>query len=87
MPQGSILEPLLFLIHINDLPDDLITNAKLFANDTSLFSVVHDVNTSTNNLNNDLSKINDSATQWKMSFNPDPSKKLKKLYFPENIRI
>ena len=76
VPQGSILEPLLFLIHINDLPDDLITNAKLFANDTSLFSVVHDVNTSTNNLNNDISKINDWATQWKMNFNPNPSKQV-----------
>ena len=85
--QGSILGPLLFLIYISNLSNDLKTNVKLFADDTSLFSVVHYVNTSANNLNNDLSKINNWATQWKMSFNPNPSKEAQKVkYFPENVR-
>ena len=70
LKQGSILGPFCF----NDISDDLITNIKLFANNTFLFSAVYDVNTSAINLNKDLSKINDWAIQWKMSFNSDPSK-------------
>ena len=56
IPLGSILGPLSFLIYINDLSDDLVSTIKLFADDTSLFSVVHDSNISANKLNNDLQK-------------------------------
>ena len=54
----------------------MTSNAKLFADDASLFSVVHDVNTSAKALNNDLKKVNDWAFQWKISFSPDPSKQV-----------
>ena len=74
VPQGSILGPLLFLIYINDLSDDLSTTAKLFADDTSLFSIVENVNISVSHLNSDLCKVSNWAFQWKMSFDPDPSK-------------
>ena len=74
VPQGSILGPLLFLIYINDLKEGLTTNVKLFADDTSLFSVVHDTQTSANDLNKDLKIINNWAFQWKMNFNLDPTK-------------
>ena len=81
VPQGSILGPLLFLIYINDLSDSLTTNARLFADDVSLFSVVDNINLSASNLNSDLSKINAWANQWKMTFNPDPNKQVQEVIF------
>ena len=66
VPQWSMLDPLLFLIYINNISDGLTTNTWFFADDISLFSVVDNVNLSGTNLNSDLSKIN----AWKNDFQP-----------------
>ena len=77
-PQDLIL--LLFLIYINYSFDNFVPNLKLFANDTSQFSVVSD-NFSEKNLNNNLNKINNCVFKWNIILIQTPKIKLRKLFF------
>ena len=81
VPQGSVLGPLLFLIYINDLESNIKSNVKFFADDTMLFSIVTDPQCTANELNHDLDVICKWAYQWKMQFNPDPSKQATEVLF------
>ena len=81
IPEGSILEPLFSLLYINDLMENLHLNPKLFADDTSLFSIVNIVAQSNAQLSSDLTKINDCAFKWKTSFNPDYTKPSHEVVF------
>ena len=81
MLQGSLIGPLFFLIYINDLSDNLESDCKIFADDTSLFYKVFDKHVSRATLNKDLELINNWAFQWKMQFNPDRNKQAQELYF------
>ena len=70
-----------FYIYINDLSNDIKSKCKLFADDTSLFSVVHDINTSANDLNHDLEKNSESAFQRELKFHPDSTKQAQGIIF------
>ena len=72
--QGSILGPLLFLVYINDRTADLKCHGKLFADDTSLFTVVQESTAADEDMNHDLTMISKWAHDWRMSFNPDSQK-------------
>ena len=74
VPQGSRLGPLLFLIYINDLVENLESMPYIFADDTTLIATASSTWETTNILNRDLVKISNWAHTWKITFNPQKSK-------------
>ena len=76
VPQGSVLGPLLFLLYISDIVNDIGANIRLFADDTSLFIIVDDPETAAECLNADLSRISNWADTWLVSFNPTKTESL-----------
>ncbi len=71
VPQGSILRPLLFLVYVNDLVDDLQTTPYLFADDTSLLATINPKNPpqTFETINNDLQTLSEWPSQWRVTFN------------------
>ena len=63
------------------MPNSLNSNVKLFADDTSLFSVVRNPRVTTKVLDEDLSKALPWARQWKMLLNSDSSKQAQEIVF------
>ena len=70
VPQGSVLGPLLFLIYINDITENLQSDCFLYAEDTSIFDIVESPTMSSMKLNNDPISIMDCASQWLVTINP-----------------
>ena len=68
VPQGSVLGPILFLIFINDLDDDLSSKVLKFADDTKVFRTVK-TDTDKDTLQDDLTKLLKWSEQWQMLFN------------------
>ena len=50
------------------------------------FSVTNDKHLSANKLNQDLNRIDNWAFQWKMNFNPDPSKQTQEVIFSHKLQ-
>ena len=64
VPERSVLGPLFFLVYINDQVDNISSEAKLFADDTSLFTGAYDVDVGADKLSRDLEVIFNWAHQW-----------------------
>jgi len=70
VPQGTVLGPLLFLAHINDLPDRITySSSKLFADDSMLFRTIQD-DSDRARLQEDLGALEQWEHECQMSFNP-----------------
>ena len=69
VPQGSVLGPILFLVFINDLPEKLSSQVRLFADDTAVYLTIGGLDDGTV-LQNDLDKLSLWESQWDMEFNP-----------------
>ena len=73
IPQGSKLGPLLFLLYINDITENIESDILIFADDTSLFANAKDPFETAEILNRDLARITAWALKWKVVFNADKS--------------
>ena len=73
VPQGSVLGPLLFIIYINDLCEDLHYTGKLYADDTKVISAINTLYDS-QLLQADLNKINEWSMKWLVQLNREKCK-------------
>ena len=64
VPQGSVLGPLLFLLFINDIADDIQSLVRLFADDSSLIFSSTNPPEVEDRLNLDLQVLDNWAKQW-----------------------
>ena len=63
VPQGSVLDPVLFLIYINDITNNITSNIRLFADDCTIYMPIR--------TNEDINKLIKWERKWKMAFNVD----------------
>ena len=69
VPQGSVLGPLLFLLYINDLPQNIQSQVRLFADDTAVYLTVNS-HEAANTLQADRDTLQEWELIWGMEFNP-----------------
>ena len=70
VPQGSVLDPCLFLHYINDLPEGIVSTVRLFADDTVMYLTI-DNQTDSHRLQADLNNLAKWEKRWHMLFHPD----------------
>ena len=75
IPPGSVLGPVLFVIFINEMPQSVLSDVFLFANDTKLFREIKDEN-DVGAIKSDLNELFNWSETWLLKFHPDKCKML-----------
>ena len=70
IPQGSVLGPILFILYINDLPENIVSNVYVFADDTKVFETINSPNDQ-HTLQNDLHYLTSWSSECLLRFHPD----------------
>ena len=67
VPQGSVLGPILFLIFINNLPDNIRSSVRLFADDCVLYRNIYSIQDCLT-LQEDLTSLGQWEADWQMNY-------------------
>ncbi len=73
VPQGSVLGPILFVVYINDLPENVNLKVKMFADDTKLYRHIRDGN----GIQSDLNALDKWSNTWLLKFNASKCKRMR----------
>jgi hypothetical protein len=82
--QGSLLGPLLFLIYVNDVAENMVSICRLFADDNSIQHASNNPSEIKFMLNHDLCILEEWSRKWLLRFNPS---KIKAAFFSLNKNI
>jgi ABC-type antimicrobial peptide transport system ATPase subunit len=87
VPQSSILGPLLILLYINYIVDNIQSQVRLFADDTSMFLIVDNAIESADIINRDMNNVTSWSNKWLVSFNSQKTETMvisRKVYKPHH---
>ena len=73
IPQGSVLGPILFVLYINDLPSNILSDVYMFADDTKIFNIIKSPEDQ-EILQNDLDSLSVWSDKWLLKFHPEKCK-------------
>lgn len=73
VPQGSVIGPLLFLIYVNDLPDWIKSEMRMFADDTKVWKKITELKDCID-LQEDLTRLQHWSNTWLLQFHPEKCK-------------
>jgi hypothetical protein len=70
VPQGSVFGPILFVVFINDLPNSVVCDAFMLADDTKIFRTISD-ESDIDIIQKDLDELFNWSKLWLLKFHPD----------------